>query len=256
MADGHGVFNFTKLWYSIAMNIPDAEFDNFLTEVTETVEQQEMRQLRTDVAMAACDDALDHYNVPTTYRFDDKRRAALERGLDEDGYFKSVDEGIYALRAAVLIDTWSNGSERDYMTEQKKQLMADIHVGIGAAPNSEWMQFIDGVVAGDPLDFDSVDDIQYLSAAQERADQEAVSAREYSAKMIANVNEVLGENFTEIAFTRYMIIYLDITSATIDNEYQRTALVDELSRKHNVSREYVQKIMAMLDDTSDGVTEQ
>lgn len=234
------------------MNIPDAEFDNFLNEVTESAEQQQMRQLQTEVAMAACDDALDYYGVPTTYRFDDTRRAALERGLDEDGYFKSAGEGVYALRVAVLIDTWSNGCEREYITEQKKQLMADLHIGLGATPGSAWMLFVDGVVAGDPLDFDSIEDIKYLSIAQERLDQQTQEAREFSAKMIANVTELLGDSFTEIAFTQYMIVYLEITAAKIENEYQRSALIDELSRKHNVTKQYVQKIMTLL-DANDGV---
>lgn len=152
------------------MNISDAEFDNFLTEVSVDAEQRERDTLALDVAQAACDDALDYYNVPTTYRFDDARRADLEQYLNEDERFQSAKESIYALQVAVLIYSWGTGMELSEITDQKKQLMADIHVENNVAPDSPWMKFIDGLVPGDALDFAAIDDIHYISIAQQKTD--------------------------------------------------------------------------------------
>ena len=237
------------------MNTPDAEFDNFLTEVSIDAEQRERDKLALDVAKAACDDALDYYNVPTTYRFDDERRAALEQHLNEDERFQSAKESIYALQVAVLICSWSKGIERSEITEQKKQLMADIYVENGVTPDSPWLEFIDELVPGDTLDFTAIDDLRYISIAQQKIDGIQHRMDTFARNMLASATDVLGQDYTEQDFARYMLVFIDLNNASSKSKYEQQSIIDELMRKYNVPRDYIDRVNQFVYESQQRIAE-
>lgn len=230
------------------MNTPDAEFDRFLADATSEIEHKEQAQLRASVAMDACDAGLEFYNVPTTYRFDDDKRLALQGDEileDPDLY---VTTSYHLLNLATLVDLCTQPYDSEYMTDCKKQLMADIHVDLGAAPNSEWMQFIDGMLPGNPLDFNSVDDLQYLSNAQQKHDKLHQDTDMYTESILIGAGDVLGLEFTQEELTLYLIIYLDVLELVTKNEHERAARIDEIIRQYGVSHDYVNKVIKVVED--------
>jgi hypothetical protein len=229
------------------MNMSEADFNQFLDDASQEVEQKELSKLRVKIIIEACDDALDYYDVPTTYRFDPSRRTEQEMIQGDDALFESSAEGVYVTRAAMLVAVWDHSHDLAELTELKKQLMADIHVELGVERDSAWMKFIDGFAKGQALDFDSVDDVKYLIAAQATTDKNSRERKKYSIVYTVIV-ELIGEDSDAETFSKYLATSIELSTLHNLKEHEKSAKIDETARKYNIPKEHIIKIVATVDD--------
>lgn len=230
------------------MEMSDADFNDFLDNAAREVEQKELAKQQTRMLMRACDDALDHYGVPTTYRFDPSRRAEQER---IQGYRPSsgsiMNEDFFVTRTAMLA-IWKpdHGTPLSMVTELKKQLMAAIHVELGASPDSPWMKFVDGFAKGEALDFDSLEDMTYLINAQ-KAWEQKIRDRKKQSVLYSVIAELIDEDADEETFMKYFMLSIDLHDIFYLNEYEKGARIDEAARSYGIPQEHVIKLVATLE---------
>lgn len=224
------------------MNTPDAEFDKFLCDANDSYNRQELFDRQIKIIRNACDDALDYYRVPTGFRHDDARRADARQSFPDAEFSILSDDAVLISQAITAAYTWEINQNDNQSTELKKKLMADIHVQLNAEPGSPWMQFVDGFCHGEPLDFDSIDDLQYIIDAQSLVDERQRNSRDNAPIYVAILKDIYGDDYTTNDEIQFFSIAAMLLLADPNNSVEYSARIDEISRKHTVSREHVVSI--------------
>lgn len=130
--------------------------------------------------------------------------------------------------------------------------MAEMHVRNNIAPDSEWMSFVDGYLPGEPLDFEYIDDLQIIAAAQAHEDKFEAQKEIYRDLASLYAKQLLSEDASTEqvdTFIRWNRVCQDLdllqrAGAMRDGDYE--AKLEDVTRATGYPREITVAMLAEL----------